>query len=97
MHLYQRLDVVIFSVLKRSWTKFCDDFERNGAKVAKTNFSSVYAKAHIEALSKENIISAFKKTGIVPFDPNVITITMLVLSHTSSTKSSLPLALTSPV
>jgi hypothetical protein len=30
-----------------------------GAKVAKTNFLLVYAKAHIKALSKENIISVF--------------------------------------
>jgi hypothetical protein len=96
-HLYQGLDVVIFSILKRSWTKFRDDFERNGAKVAKTNFLSVYAKAHLEALSKENIISAFKKTGVVPFNPDVITATMLAPSRTSSVLSGLPLTLTSPV
>jgi hypothetical protein len=97
-HLYQGLDVVIFSVLKRSWSKYHDDFKREtGKKVSKQNFLAIYAKAHLEALSKNNIIAAFKKTGVVPFNPDVIMETMLAPSHTSSTQSGLPIPLTSPV
>jgi hypothetical protein len=97
-HLYQGLDVVVFSVLKRSWSKFRDNFEREtGGKVSKKNFLGVYAKAHLEALSKKNIIAAFKKTGVVPFNPDVITETMLAPSRTSSTQSGLPVPLTSPL
>ena len=97
-HLYQGLDVVVFSVLKRSWSKFRDNFEREtGGKVSKRNFLAVYAKAHLEALSNENIVAAFKKTGVVPFNPDVITEAMLAPSRTSSTHSGLPIALTSPL
>jgi hypothetical protein len=47
--------------------------------VDKTNFLSVYAEAHLQALLKENIIAAFQKTGIVPLNCDVITDEMLVL------------------
>ncbi|KAF8228900.1 hypothetical protein L208DRAFT_1289141, partial [Tricholoma matsutake] len=84
-HIYQGLDVVIFSILKRWWTEARDKYERQqGHKVDKTNFLSIYAKAHLQALSKENIIAAFRKTGIVPLNRNVITDEMLVPSTTSS-------------
>lgn len=65
--------------------------------MAKINFLSVYVKAHLEALSKENIVSAFKKMRVVPFNLNVITVIMLALSRTSSVLLGLPLTLTSPV
>ncbi|KAF8226871.1 CENP-B protein, partial [Tricholoma matsutake] len=72
-HIYQGLDVVIFSILKRWWTEARDKYEQQqGHKVDKTNFLSIYAKAHLQALSKENIIAAFRKTGIVPLNRNVI-------------------------
>ncbi|KAH9925958.1 uncharacterized protein B0H18DRAFT_820983, partial [Fomitopsis serialis] len=68
------LDVVIFSVLKRYWTEERDNFERRtGQKVSKSNFLSVYAGAHTRTLTSENIMSAFRKTGIVPVDRNIIT------------------------
>jgi hypothetical protein len=66
--------------------------------VDKTNFLSVYAQAHVKALSKENIISAFRKTGVVPFNPDVITDAMLAPSIMSSSRGGvLPLPQTSPV
>ena len=68
-HIYQGLDVVIFSVLKQWWTESQDDYERQrGHKVDKANFLSVYARAHTQALSKKNIVAAFRKTGIIPLD-----------------------------
>jgi hypothetical protein len=97
-HIYQGLDVVIFSVLKRRWTKARDEYEhQRGHKVDKTNFLSVYAQAHTQALSKENIIAAFRKTGIVPLDRNVVTDEMLAPSTTSSSKGFLPIRQASPV
>ena len=43
-HIYQGLDVVIFSVLKQMWSEECD---KSGPVVSKLNFTSVYAKAHV--------------------------------------------------
>lgn len=90
--------MVIFSVLKRRWTEARDDYERQrGHKVDKTNFLSVYAQAHAQALSKENIIAAFRKTGVVPLDRDVITEEMLAPSITSSSRGFLPIPQASPV
>ena len=97
-HIYQGLDVVIFSVLKRRWTEARDDYKhQHGHKVDKTNFLSVYAQAHAQALSKENIIAAFRKTGVVPLDRDVITEEMLAPSITSSSRGFLPIPQVSPV
>jgi len=96
-HVYQGLDVVIFSVLKRAWSDERDKFERSGPSVSKLNFLGIYAKAHVRAFTKENILSAFRKTGMVPFNPNVITDSMMAPSLETSISTRLPLKLTSPV
>ncbi|RDB27179.1 hypothetical protein Hypma_004386 [Hypsizygus marmoreus] len=97
-HLYQGLDVVIFGVMKTTWGRCRDEFElATGQFVDKSNFLGVYAAAHAKTLTKENILAAFKKTGIVPFDPNVITEEMLAPSLTTSIHGQLPLPMESPV
>jgi hypothetical protein len=73
-HIYQGLDVVIFSPLKKFWQQERDREEReNGQKVSKSNFLSVYGRAHLRALTQVNIKAAFRKTGVYPFNPSVIT------------------------
>ncbi|KAF5375698.1 hypothetical protein D9615_009380 [Tricholomella constricta] len=97
-HLYQGLDVVIFSVLKKRWSHHRDQYERErGHPVKKTNFIKVYALAHAEALTVRNIEAAFEKTGVVPFNPEVITEEMMAPSRTTSIQSILPIAPPSPV
>ncbi|RPD80572.1 DDE-domain-containing protein, partial [Lentinus tigrinus ALCF2SS1-7] len=96
-HVYQGLDVVIFSVLKREWTTARGTFERQGRKVDKSNFLSVYAEAHMKSLTPENIRKAFKKTGVVPFNPDVVTSAMMAPSVETSTRAPLPLPQASPV
>ncbi|KAJ8474688.1 hypothetical protein ONZ51_g7033 [Trametes cubensis] len=97
-HIFQGLDVVIFSVLKRQWTRVRDEFERTkGVRVNKTNFLAVYAEAHQAALTESNIKAAFRKTGVVPFNPDIITSEMMTPSLETSTQGSLPLPPTSPV
>jgi hypothetical protein len=69
-HVYQGLDVVIFSVLKRAWSDEHDKFEKSGPVVSKLNFLSVYARAHAHAFTTANILAAFSKTGIVTVSPS---------------------------
>jgi hypothetical protein len=77
-HIYQGLNVVIFSRLKKYWQEERDAEEReHRQRVLKSNFLSVYARAHIRALTPDNVKAAFKKTGVYPFNPSVITVNML--------------------
>lgn len=97
-HIYQGLDVVIFSVLRYAWTKHQDNYEQEcGHPVNKKCFLAVYAKVHLEVLSKENIILAFCATGIVPFNPNAILESLLAPSQQTSTCTTFPISPSSPV
>lgn len=61
-HIYQGLDVVIFSVLKRQWTQVRDEYEaQTGEQVSK---EKLYGKAHILAVTEANIRTAFRVTSI---------------------------------
>ena len=68
-HLLQGLDVVVFAILKRMLSDERDRWEREtGEMVSKSNFLGIYGRAHLRALTPETIKSAFRKTGIWPFD-----------------------------
>ncbi|KAJ3512249.1 hypothetical protein NMY22_g15390 [Coprinellus aureogranulatus] len=75
-HLFQGLDVVIFSPLKLAYSRVRDDYEREHGP---------------------NIISAFRTTGVVPFNPDVITEQMLAPSLESSVNSGLLVAPDGPI
>ena len=90
-HVYQGLDVVIFSVLKRFLAEARDTLLRNtGASLDKTNFLEIYATAHTHTLTKENILQAFVKTGVWPFCRDVVTDVMIAPSKETSCESHLP-------
>ena len=63
----------------------------------KSNFLAVYGQVHIKALTSGNIKSAFKKTGVVPFNPDVITANLLAPSQPLSSTGVLPLEPPSPI
>ncbi len=97
-HIYQGLDVVIFSVLKKCWSEEKDIFFREtGQKVTKDTFLKIYAQAHLRALSEENIKAAFSKTGAWPFNPNKVTTEMLAPSLETSTIHTSLIQQTSPI
>ncbi|THU95545.1 DDE-domain-containing protein, partial [Dendrothele bispora CBS 962.96] len=97
-HAYQGLDVVIFAVLKQRWTEICDDYERRtGQPVRKEIFLSLYGQAHVKAFTRENITSAFRATGIVPFNRDIISSTKMAPSLEHSSANELPLTLPTPV
>ncbi|EIW58642.1 DDE-domain-containing protein, partial [Trametes versicolor FP-101664 SS1] len=96
-HVYQGLDVVIFSVLKQHWKRARDTLERRGEKVTKATFLSVYGGVHVAALTPANIKAAFRKTGVEPFNPDVITADLMAPSLETSSQGHLPFMQTSPV
>jgi hypothetical protein len=71
-HIYQGLDVVIFAILKLLLSKERDKLLRDtGTAITKSNFLSVITTAYVQALTPGNIKTAFRKTGIHPFNPDV--------------------------
>lgn len=97
-HVYQGLDVAVFSVLKQYWAEEREKWEREkGEKVNKENFLAVYGAAHIRALTPEIISSAFRKTGVWPYNPSIVTTEMMAPSLESSNRGHLPLAQSTPV
>lgn len=90
-HIYQGLDVVVFAVLKHYLGQERDKLLRNtGKAIDKSNFIEIISKAYVAALTPEIIKTAFRKTGICPFNPNVITPDMLAPSKETSSESHLP-------
>src|SRR5258708_5606020 len=89
----------IFSPLKQSWAAAVTEHEFNGKSVTKDNFIKVYSSAHLHAFTKANILAAFRKTGIYPFNPLVITKAQMAPSTMDSINAAdaMLIQLTSPV
>jgi hypothetical protein len=97
-HVYQGLDVVCFRPFKHHWSAHRDEYEREtGLVVQKANFMLVMSQAYTRAFTPDNIQSAFRKTGVVPFDPSAINATSMSTSTETSVKGSLPIRQPSPI
>lgn len=90
---------MIFAPLKLKWGQARDEYERKyGRNVDKTNFLEVYATAHAQVLTEENIKAAFRKTGVNPLDPAIISEAAMAPSQTTSLRPTTSLIpMTSPV
>jgi len=76
--LLQPLDVCLFGPLQNYHSKAADDYMRDThAAVVKGTFWKFYSAARRQAYTKENLKSAWRKTGIHPFNPNAV-LTQLV-------------------
>jgi len=59
-HIYQGLDVVIFSILKKNIGDECREYKKTtGKTMKKKNFLEIYSHAHIKTMQPENIKAAF--------------------------------------
>ncbi|SJK99862.1 uncharacterized protein ARMOST_03173 [Armillaria ostoyae] len=97
-HVYQGLDVVVFSVLKRILREERDKYEREtGEKMSKDNFIMIYGRAHLRVLHPPIIRSAFRKTRVWPYDPSVVTADMMAPSKETSVEGALPLIPATPI
>ena len=96
-HIYQGLDVVVFSVLKQHWAEEKTKWEENGGEVTKETFLKIYSVAHIRTLTPGLIWKVFEKTGVFPFNPMVVSPEMMALSKETSLEGPLPLLPSTPV
>ena len=96
-HIYQGLDIHIFGPLKQYWSNEQDEHERKTEEtVSKHNFLKIYGAAHIHALTQETIHSAFRKTGIWPFNCDVVASAMMAPAKETSLQAYMPIPLTTP-
>ena len=97
-HALQGLDVVCFARMKDAWKEEIRMFEDlHRSKVTKGDFTEVFGKAFHKAFTVPTVLAAFEKTGIHPYNPDVITRRMMKTSEPSSLIGSLPIPMPSPV
>ena len=73
-HLTQPLDVAIFGPFKAIYNHECQAYMKKfpGANITSYQIAELTNKPYLKALSAENLISAFRRTGIHPFNNNAI-------------------------
>jgi DDE superfamily endonuclease len=72
-HFLQPLDVVCFQPLKHYHAEAIDAAVRTGdTTFSKTEFLAAFETFRKQAFKRDTILSAFRKTGIVPFDPSKV-------------------------
>ena len=95
-HFLQPLDVCLFGPLQNYYSKAADDYMRNThAAVVKGTFWKFYSAARRQAYTKENLKSAWRKTGIHPFNPNAVP-TQLVAPRSAPSPASKTVVLQIP-
>lgn len=70
-HFLQPLDVACFGPMDRLYNKECQNYMRShiGQIITRNEVCCLSSKAYLQSLSPSNLISAFKRTGIHPFNP----------------------------
>jgi hypothetical protein len=74
-HVMQPLDVSVYGPLKKFWNDSLDEFckKYKGLSMSKTHFFPVFHQAWVRAEeSPQNVKSGFRKTGLVPFNPDAV-------------------------
>ena len=74
-HILQPLDVSVYGPLKKFWNASLDEFSKKykGLSMSRTHFFPVFDRAWKRAVeTPQNIRSGFRKTGLVPFQPDAV-------------------------
>ena len=73
-HFIQPLDKTVFGQMKVYWWQECQNFmARNPGKViTHSDFNDIFSRAWYHGGTHENIVSAFRATGIYPLNRNAV-------------------------
>ncbi|XP_053389346.1 uncharacterized protein LOC128552342, partial [Mercenaria mercenaria] len=87
-HLVQPLDVGVFGPFKAALATGCHRLihAEVGRQVTRSDLPKLIAYAYNSAMTVPNLMAAFRKTGIVPFNPEVLTNTVNDQYPTSEAK-----------
>lgn len=78
-HLLQPLDVAVYGPFQKIYNTLCHKFIRStSSTICRYNVCELACKAYSKALSTDNLLSAFRKTGIYPLDKDAIDKTKLI-------------------
>ena len=90
-HRLQPLDVGVFGPLQRAWQKRCAiAMDDSGEGITRQQVVKEYMTARTESFKESTILSAWKKSGISPFNPGTFTSEDFGPSIPSSFKALLP-------
>ncbi|KAF8594873.1 hypothetical protein BDV93DRAFT_577218 [Ceratobasidium sp. AG-I] len=93
-HIFQGLDVTCFGRLKELYSQYAGEYEdTTGQRMTKDVFLTPFSRAYVETFTKETISSAFRSTGVHPFNRNILTSSNMAPSLPTSVQSGLPIHL----
>jgi len=95
-HKLQPCDVGVFGPLAAAWKKQVSDASRKYTPLTKLNMLVHYHAAREAAFKSSTILSAFEKTGIHPFNRNIIPTAAFAPALNTTTKSAQPIPATIP-
>jgi DDE superfamily endonuclease len=88
-HILQPLDVGCFGALKTAYGALVADLARKDVfNVDKADFLSMYIKARNNIFKETIIKNTFKNTGLIPFNPEVVTSILIRTPTPPSTSQS---------
>ncbi|KAF5338313.1 hypothetical protein D9758_015752 [Tetrapyrgos nigripes] len=97
-HIYSVLNVIVFSPLKKAFGEERDKhYRETGERLNKDTFALIWAWAQLGSVTEDLVKTGFRKTGLWPVDPTVITEDMLAPSKDTSWKAFTPIEPSAPV
>jgi hypothetical protein len=86
-HVTQPLDVAVFGPFRKFYNQSVQRFKRQHplVSITKLNITPLICQSYIKAFTPSNLISAFSKTGIRPFNPQAIPTEATIPSEIHST------------
>jgi hypothetical protein len=95
-HRLQPCDVGVFGPLSSSWKSLVNEMSADYIPIRKGNLLSYYSRAREKAFTERTIKSAFRKTGIWPFDRNTIEEDAFAPALNTTTHAAVPVPPTLP-
>ncbi|KAJ8028012.1 Pogo transposable element with KRAB domain [Holothuria leucospilota] len=73
-HILQPLDVSVFGPLKRCFHSECQRYmhQNPGERITRYQVGQLISRAYQKSFTSQNLISAFRKTGVFPFNPTTV-------------------------
>ena len=86
-HVLQGLDVVAFAILKRRWHAEHDRWESEHwpQKLSKSAFTQLFGAVFLETMTEGLVKQCFEKTGVIPFNAEIVTPRQMAPSKEHST------------
>ena len=89
-HILQPLDVGCFGSMKNTYYSLCRDFMKNhiGQIITRYDICSLSCKAYAKSVTVASAVSAFRNSGIYPYNPTIISSEKLAPSIVTNPSSS---------